>query len=272
MVANFVAGGAAVNVLARRAGAELIVVDVGVAGTVPAAQAAASGGRLLERRVRPGTADLVAGPAMTAADVLAAIAVGLDLAAELDAAGVDVVAVGEMGIANTTSASAVTAALTGRAPADVTGRGTGLDDAALAAKVELIERALARARPDARDPLGVLRELGGLEIAGLVGLVVGLAAARRPVVLDGFITGAAAFVAAGIAPALVPRLIAGHRSPEPGHAVILDALGLRPVLDLELRLGEGSGAAIALGVLDAAIAIRDGMATFDEAGVDGRDG
>jgi nicotinate-nucleotide--dimethylbenzimidazole phosphoribosyltransferase len=279
MVANFVAGGAAISVLAARASASVVVLDVGVAGpepmvaeraTEPAAEAAepsAAPARLLVRRVRPGTRDLVAEPAMSPGEARAAIEIGLDLAAELVAGGADVVGLGEMGIGNTTSASAVTAALTGRAPAEVTGRGTGVDDARLAAKIRLIERALDRARCSPDDPFGVLCELGGLELAGLVGLALGVAAAGRPVLLDGFITGAAALVAARLAPDLPRRLLAAHRSVEPGHRVILDGLGLAPILDLDLRLGEGTGAALALHMLDAAVAVRDRMATFEEAGV-----
>ncbi len=177
-----------------------------------------------------------------------------------------------MGIGNTTAASALVAALTG-SPVDlVTGRGTGVDDAGRAHKVAVIESALARHAPDPADPLGVLAAVGGLEIAALVGVIVAAAAGRVPVVLDGFITGAAALVATAIQPAIAPRLIAAHRSVEPGHAVVLDRLGLRPLLDLDLRLGEGTGAALAMGLVVAAVAIRDGMATFESAMVTDRSG
>jgi nicotinate-nucleotide--dimethylbenzimidazole phosphoribosyltransferase len=188
---------------------------------------------------------------------------------ELVAGGLDVLAVGEMGIGNTTAASALAAAFTALPVEDVTGRGTGLDDAGWARKISAIRRALTLHEPSAEDPLGVLASVGGLEIAALVGAILAAGAARVPIVLDGFITGAAALVAARIQPAIVQRCLASHRSVEPGHAVVLDALDLRPLLDLELRLGEGTGAAVALGLLAAAVAMRDGMATFEGAGVDG---
>jgi nicotinate-nucleotide--dimethylbenzimidazole phosphoribosyltransferase len=274
MVANFLAGGAAISVLARLIGASLVVVDAGVAGLRP------SGGR--EPRPAPdvrfrslgrerGTADLSVGPAMSRAEALDAVDTGLALAADLAERRTALIAVGEMGIGNTTAAAALTAVLCGARPEVVTGTGTGLDEAGRRHKVAIVERALAVNRPDPADPLGVLAAVGGLEIAVLVGVLLGAAAARVPVVLDGFITGAAALVAAGLAPDVAGRLIAGHRSAEPGHAVALERLGLRPLLDLELRLGEGTGAALALGLLDAAVALRDGMATFETAGVAGPD-
>jgi nicotinate-nucleotide--dimethylbenzimidazole phosphoribosyltransferase len=208
-------------------------------------------------------------PAMTRAEAIAAIDAGRSVATGLIDGGVDILAVGEMGIGNTTSASALAAVLTGRPPSEVTGRGTGLDEVAVAHKVAVIERALDRLRPDAKDPLGVLAAAGGLEIAALVGAILAAAEARIPVVLDGFITGSAALVAAAIAPALAPRLIASHVSAEPGHRIVLERLGLRPLLDLDLRLGEGSGAALALPLIRAACATLAEMATFDGAGVSG---
>jgi nicotinate-nucleotide--dimethylbenzimidazole phosphoribosyltransferase len=269
MVANFVAGGAAITALAPLVRARVVVLDVGIAGPIPGGGAGA-GATLRSRRIRAGTADLAVGPAMTRAEAEAAIGEGLALAAEAADAGVGLLATGEMGIGNTTAASAVVAALTGRRVADVTGRGAGLDDEGLAHKVATIEAALDRDDLDAADPLDVLAAVGGLEIAALVGLIAGAAAARIPLVLDGFITGAAALVVAALQPAVAPRLLAAHRSTEPGHAVVLDRLGLRPLLELDLRLGEGSGAALALGLLDAAVAIRDGMASFASAGVSER--
>jgi nicotinate-nucleotide--dimethylbenzimidazole phosphoribosyltransferase len=207
---------------------------------------------------------------MPVADARRAIATGIDLVDSIaDRDGLDVLGVGEMGIGNTTAASAVVAALTGLPPARLTGRGTGVDDAAFARKVAAIELALAINHPEPTDPVGVLAAVGGLEIAMLVGLVLGAAARRIPVVLDGFITGAAALVAAGLQPAVGPRLIASHRSTEPGHAVVLDRLERRPYLDLGLRLGEGTGAALLIGLLDAATRARDEMATFASAGVAG---
>ncbi|GIW13185.1 MAG: nicotinate-nucleotide--dimethylbenzimidazole phosphoribosyltransferase [Tepidiforma sp.] len=263
MVANFVAGGAGINVLARRAGAQVVVVDMGVRGP-----AAASG--VLDRRLGSGTRNMLREPAMTRAQAEAAIATGRELAGQLAAGGTELLLTGEMGIGNTTAASAVTAALTGRPPAEVTGRGTGLDDAALAHKVSVVERALALHRPEPGDPVGVLAAVGGFELGGLAGLVIGAAERRIPVVLDGFITGAAALLAAALAPSCRAYLIASHRSVEPGHGAILAVLGLEPLLDLGLRLGEGTGAALALQLIDAALAVRDEMATFDEAGVSER--
>ena len=207
---------------------------------------------------------------MQESEARTAIAIGIELVDRIAARdGLDVLGIGEMGIGNTTAASAVVAALTGLPVDQLTGRGTGVDDAVLAHKVSVIERALAVNRPDPSDPVGVLAAVGGLEIAGLVGLIIGAAARQVPVVLDGFITGAAALAAVALEPAIAPRIIASHRSPEPGHAVVLDRLGLRPYLDLGMRLGEGSGAALGIGLLDAACRIRDEMATFASAGVSG---
>jgi nicotinate-nucleotide--dimethylbenzimidazole phosphoribosyltransferase len=208
---------------------------------------------------------------MTREEALAAIAVGRDVVTGLIRDGGDLVALGEMGIGNTTAASAIVAALTGLPPATVTGRGTGVDDPGLQRKIAVIEAALALHELYRGDPIGVLAAVGGLEIAGLVGAMLAAAAARIPVVLDGFITGAAALVATGLAPNLPERLIAAHRSVEPGHAVVLDRLGLAPILQLDLRLGEGSGAALAIPVIRAAARICGEMATFEEAGVSGSD-
>jgi nicotinate-nucleotide--dimethylbenzimidazole phosphoribosyltransferase len=270
MVGNFCRGGAAINVLARLAGAQVVVVDVGVAGPIPETQASTdAGARLVTARVADGTRDMTLGPAMTRAEVSAAIEAGRSVVAELIAGGADVLAVGEMGIGNTTAASALVAAMTGRPASEVTGRGTGLDEIAVRHKVSVIEAALDRHRPEAADPVGVLAAVGGLEIAALVGAILAGAESNVPVVLDGFITGAAAVVASAIAPAVSARLIASHRSPEPGHQVALERLGLEPLLDLDLRLGEGSGAAVALPLVRAATAILAGMATFDGAGVSG---
>jgi nicotinate-nucleotide--dimethylbenzimidazole phosphoribosyltransferase len=259
MVANFEGGGAAINVLARAAGARLVVVDVGVAGPGSAASS----------RIRAGTRDMTVEPAMTRDEVLAAIAAGRDVVRGLVADGCDAVALGEMGIGNTTAASALVAALAGVPPGQVTGRGTGLDDDAVRHKVAVIEAAIARHEPSANDPVGTLAAVGGLEIAALVGAMLAAAEAHIPVVLDGFITGAAALVAAAIAPTLGPRLIASHRSAEPGHRVVLERLRLEPLLDLDLRLGEGSGAALALPLLRASTLLLAEMATFESARVSG---
>ena len=270
MVANFVAGGAAINVLAAAAGASLIVVDVGVALRIPRVRRhRARGGRLIRARIADGTADMTEGPAMGRAEALRAIGVGLRLVEELRAAGgLDLIGVGEMGIGNTTAASALVAGLTGEPVERVTGRGTGIDDDVRARKVLAIERALEVNRPDPADPIGMLAAVGGFEIATLVGLMLGAAAAQVPVVLDGFITGAAALVGAALQPS-PPRLIAAHRSAEPGHSIVLERLGLRPYLELDLRLGEGSGAALVVGMLVTACRIRDEMATFGSAEVSG---
>jgi nicotinate-nucleotide--dimethylbenzimidazole phosphoribosyltransferase len=269
MVANFAAGGAAINVLSRAAGADLVVVDVGVAGVVPLPQVTVA--RVVSARVAAGTRDFSLEPAMTMAETFAAIEVGRRIAAEAIASDCDLLGVGEMGIGNTTAASAVVAVLLGRPAADVTGRGTGLDDAGVHRKAAIIDAALALHQPDSRRPVDVLATVGGLEIAALVGAILEAADRRVPVVLDGFITGAAALVASRLAPDLPSRLIASHRSAEPGHRIVLDALGLEPVLDLGLRLGEGSGAALAIPVISAALRVLGEMATFEDAGVADRD-
>ena len=261
MVTNFLRGGAAINVLARQAGARVAIVDVGVATDL------ADQLGLISRKVAYGTADLTKGPAMTAEQATQAIQVGLDVLAAEYEAGLDLVATGDMGIGNTTSSSAIIAALTGLPPVRVIGRGTGVDEAGLARKVEAVEAALAVNRPDPKDAFDVLRKVGGFEIAGLVGVIIGAASRRVPVVIDGFISGAAAVIAAGIAPGVKPYLIASHRSVEIGHSAMLDLLGLQPIFDLGLQLGEGTGAALAFNVVDAAARILNEMATFAEAGV-----
>ena len=270
MVANFVAGGAAINVLAETVGARVVVLDAGVARPIPPVAAdPVRGGRLVSARVRAGTADMTVEPAMTRDEALAALDAGRRLVAEMRAepAGLDLLGVGEMGIGNTTAASALAAVFTGAAVESVTGRGTGIDEAGRRHKVAVIEAAIALHRPDVTDPIGVLSVVGGLEIAALVGVIVEAAVAGIPVVLDGFISTAAALVACALQPAVAPRLIAGHRSSEPGHRIVLEHLGLAPVVELDLRLGEASGAALAMSIVVAAVAIRDGMATFDSAGV-----
>ena len=269
MVANFIGGGAAINVLAAQAGASLTILDVGVAGAIPDVHPGPRGGRVVQARIRPGTADMTEGPAMSRATALQAIELGMVVVDDLRASGLDIVGVGDMGIGNTTSAAAIVAAMTGATPAEVTGHGTGIDDAARARKVAVIEQGLARNVPDRADPIGVLAAVGGLEIAALVGVILGAVAARIPVLLDGFITGAAALVAVAMAPGSADRLIAAHQSVERGHAIVLDRLGLRPLFDLDLRLGEGTGAALALQLVHAAVGIRDEMATFAGAAVAG---
>jgi nicotinate-nucleotide--dimethylbenzimidazole phosphoribosyltransferase len=250
MLLAFAGGQAAICVLAREAGARLVVADLGVRAEVehPA---------VLDRRVRAGTANATRGPAMSREEAERAIAAGIGLADD------GIVALGDMGIANTTAAGALTACLLERDPAAVCGRGTGVDDAGLERKVAAVRRALAVNEPSPGDPLGALAAVGGLEIGALAGLVLGCAARRTPVLVDGFITAAAALVAVRLQPRCADILIAAHRSPEPGHGAILDALGLDPLLDLGMRLGEGSGAALALPLVAAALAVLSDMATLE---------
>jgi nicotinate-nucleotide--dimethylbenzimidazole phosphoribosyltransferase len=261
MVANLSAGGAVVNALAAQTGARVVVVDVGVAADLTGTPG------VLHRAVRRGTADLSTGSAMTRSQALDAVETGIAVAEELVEQGARCLLTGDMGIANTTASAALVAAMLGRDPAAVTGRGTGVDDAVLAHKTDVVRRALALHRPDPADPLGVLADLGGLEHAALVGVVLAASAARVPVVLDGVIAGAAALVAAALHPQAVVACVAGHRSTEPGHAAALAALGLRPLLDLDLRLGEGSGAVLALPLVQGAVRVLRDVATFDSAGV-----
>jgi nicotinate-nucleotide--dimethylbenzimidazole phosphoribosyltransferase len=271
MVANLCAGGAAINVLARQAGARVVVVDVGVANPLDA-ERLGSGDELRRLRVRDGTADLSTGPAMSIADARAALDAGAVVAASLVADGARCLITGEMGIANTTPAAALVAALTGRPAAEVTGRGTGIDDAVLAKKVEVVTRAIAlhRAAIDA-GPLHALAAVGGLEIAALAGFVVGGAAARVPVIVDGLIADAALLVADALVPGAAAVCVAGHRSAEPGAAAALAHLGAAALLDLDLRLGEGTGACLALPLVEAAARVLREMATFDAAGVTDKD-
>jgi nicotinate-nucleotide--dimethylbenzimidazole phosphoribosyltransferase len=257
MVANFVRGGAAINVIARQVGARVHVVDVGVATPIDDLEG------VHHRNVRPGTADLSAGPAMTSGEARAALDVGAELAAQLVAGGHDLLVTGEMGIGNTTPSAALVAAFTGRPAVDVTGRGTGIDDATLAHKAGVVARAAARTAAYL-DPVSVLSEVGGLEIAALAGFVVGGAAARVPVVVDGVIACAALLVAEALAPGTRDLVIAGHRSAEPAARVVLEQLDLRPLLELDLRLGEGTGACLAVPLVQTAARIMAEMATFDD--------
>ena len=263
MVANFLASGAAVNAIAAQAGAAVCVVDVGVATNLPTAQG------LLSRKVRPGTADMTEGPAMTLEEARLAVETGIKVAADLVDEGNRCLITGDMGIANTTASATLIAVFTGSTPALVTGRGTGIDDPTWARKVEVVRRALDLHRCDPASPLETLAAVGGLEHAALAGFILGGAARRVPVLLDGVIACAAAVAARAFAPQVTDYLIGGHLSTEPGALRALDALGLQPLLDLGMRLGEGSGAVLALPVVAAAARVLRDMATFDSAGVSG---
>jgi nicotinate-nucleotide--dimethylbenzimidazole phosphoribosyltransferase len=261
MVYNFLRGGAGINVLARHVGAEVEVVDIGVNHDFEPDIG------LIVRKVAYGTRNLAQEPALTREEAARAVWVGVERVQEALAAGVDALAAGDMGIGNTTPAAALGALLTGRPVAAVTGRGTGIDDTAMRHKMGVINRALSLHRPDPNDPLGALAAVGGLEIAGIAGLILGAAAARRPLLLDGFIATAGALVAARLAPAVTEYLIATHCSVEPGHQIMLDSLGLSPLLKFQMRLGEGTGAALGMGLLEAGLKIYREMATFADAGV-----
>lgn len=261
MVDNFLRGGAGVNALGRLVGARVVVVDVGVASELDAHP------ELIQEKVARGTANLAEGPAMSREEACRALAVGIAVVDKQIESGLDIVGTGDMGIGNTTASSAICAAITGEPVAAITGRGTGIDNAQLAHKVAIIERGLAINRPDPHDPLDVLAKVGGLEIAGLAGVMLGAAARRVPVVVDGFISGAAALIATGLAPNLKDYLIPSHVSAEHGHRSMLRHMGLKPLLDLDMRLGEGTGAALGIFLAEASIRLLAEMATFDEAGV-----
>jgi nicotinate-nucleotide--dimethylbenzimidazole phosphoribosyltransferase len=261
MVANFLAGGAVVNAFARQVGASVTVVDVGVAATLDPAAG------LLDRKVRAGTRDFTAGPALTRDEVEAAIAVGAEVAQSLVDGGARALLTGDMGIANTTPSAALIAAFTGAGADAVTGRGTGVDDETYARKVAVVAAGLDRHRPDPADPVGVLAAFGGLEHAALAGFMLSAAARRVPVLLDGVIAVSAALAAAAYAPPSVDAMVAGHRSAEPGATVALAHLGLTPLVDLGLRLGEGTGALLALPIVAGAVRVLHEVATFDSAGV-----
>ncbi|MGW4077628.1 nicotinate-nucleotide--dimethylbenzimidazole phosphoribosyltransferase [Streptomyces asiaticus] len=261
MVANFLGGGAVCNAFAGQVGAEVCVVDVGVASDLPSTPG------LLPRKVRAGTGDFTVGPALTREEVLRAIEVGIETARDLVAAGNKALLTGEMGIANTTVSAALVAIYTGADPAEVTGRGTGINDEMHARKIDVVRRGLELHQPDPADPIGVMSAFGGLEHAAITGLLLGGASLRTPVILDGVSAGAAALVARAIAPEVLAACIAGHRSAEPGHVAALNKLGLRPLVDLDLRLGEGTGALLALPVVQSAARAMHEVATFDSAGV-----
>ena len=265
MVLNFVNGGAGINALARVSGARVVVVDMGVAGDLGPL---AAEGKILSRRIGAGTGNMAVGPAMSREDAIRSVEAGIEVALML-AAETDLFATGDMGIANTTPSSAIVSVMTGAAAADVTGRGTGIDDAGLSLKVAVIEKALAVNRPDPDDALDVLAKVGGFEIGGIAGLILGAASLRKPVLVDGFISTAGALIAQELAPRAADYMIAAHKSVEAGHRIALQKLGKEPLLDLGLRLGEGTGAALAMSIVEGAVRVLTEVATFEEAAVSG---
>ena len=261
MVYNFLRGGAGINVLARHIGVRVIVVDMGVgSGFEPHPG-------LICRKIDFGTSNMAKGPAMTRQQAMEAITAGIEIVKAEIAKGLDIIGTGDMGIGNTAASSAICAAITGEPVEKVTGRGTGVNDKQLAHKIEVIQKALAVNQPNPRDPLDVLAKVGGFEIGGLAGVILGAAAHHIPIVLDGFISGAAALIATELSPLAKDYLIAAHNSAEAGHRILLRYLGLAPLLNLKMRLGEGTGAALGIFLAEAAVKILTQMATFDEAGV-----
>ena len=267
MVLNFLHGGAAINVLARQAGAATHIVDIGVASDFDPSLPG-----LWRRKIAYGTRNMAKEPAMTSAQAEQALACGMEVLAEIAEKGLDVIATGDMGIGNTTSSAAIVAVMAGLPVDKVTGRGTGLDDAGLLRKIQVIQQAIAVNQPDPNDPMDVLCKVGGLEIAGLAGVMIAAAARRIPVAVDGFISTAAAMIGVGLVPDVRHYLFGAHRSVEIGHQVMHRYLGLTPLLNLNLRLGEGTGAVLAFHLLEAACRLLREMATFDEAGVSDKAG
>ena len=261
MVLNFLHGGAAINIISRQVGARVVIVDMGVAAKLEVNPG------LISRRIAPGTQDMSKGPAMTTEQAKQALEAGIEIVTAEIRKGLDIVGTGDMGIGNTTASSAICAVMTGKTAAEVTGRGTGLDEKQLQHKIAIINESIALNKPEASKPLEVLAKVGGFEIGGLAGVILGAAANRVPVVIDGFISGAAALIAAGICPQSKDYMIAGHCSVEPGHRIMLQHLGLKPLLDLEMRLGEGTGGALAMSLAETSVRILSEMATFSEAGV-----
>jgi len=268
MVRNFINGGAGISAMARVADAEVVVVDMGVASDL---DHLVEQGLLISRKARPGTFDMSVGPAMTREEAAQSVEAGIELALEL-ADTTQIFGTGDMGIGNTTPSSAIVASITGSDPKEVTGRGTGIDDEQLTHKIEVIERSLHVNKPDPRDPLDVLAKVGGFEIGGIAGLILGAASARRPVVIDGFISTAGALIAHGLHPMAADYMIAAHLSVERGHRIALDYLGKKPLMQLDLRLGEGTGAALAMTLVEAAYRILTEVATFEEAAVSTAEG
>lgn len=271
MVFNFLRGGAGINVLARHAGAEVVVIDIGVdydftkAGDSPLK--GGLGGLFISKKVVSGTRNIRKGPAMTKDEAVQCIEVGIALAYEYANKGYKLFCTGDMGIGNTTPSSAIAAVLTARPVSEVTGKGTGISDGSLKNKIKVIEDVISLNKPDPADPLDVLAKVGGAEIGGIAGLIIGAAANRIPVVIDGFISTAGALIAYCMEPRTKDYMFAAHNSVEIGHKAMLEKIGLRPILDLDLRLGEGTGAALAMLMIEAGLKIYKEMATFGEAGV-----
>jgi nicotinate-nucleotide--dimethylbenzimidazole phosphoribosyltransferase len=263
MVLNFVNGGAAMSVLTRHEGMELHVVDVGVAADLPDVP------NIIKRKVAYGTKNMAKGPAMSLEEAVKALEVGIEIAEEVINNGVGIIAIGEMGIGNTSPSTAIVAAFSKLPVKDVIGRGTGVSEERMGIKIAAIERALAVNQPDPEKPLELLAKIGGLEIAGLTGVILACAARQIPVVIDGFISGAAALVAAALVPNAKEYMLGSHLSQEPGHRVMLEHLGLKPILLMNMRLGEGTGAALAMNIVDASLKILHEMATFSQAGISG---
>jgi nicotinate-nucleotide--dimethylbenzimidazole phosphoribosyltransferase len=263
MVHTFVMGGAGINVFARLVGARVVVVDMGVAGDL---SNLAQDGKIISKRIAAGTRNFARGPAMTRDEAIRSVEAGIEIALSLEPA-TDIFGTGDMGIGNTTASSAIVSLFSGAPVADVTGRGTGIDDEQRRHKIETIEKAIALNQPDPQDPLDVLAKVGGFEIGGIAGLILGAASTRKPVLVDGFISTAGALIAARLASPACDYMIASHRSMEQGHRIALDCLGKNPLLDLDLRLGEGTGAALAMNLVEAAARILTEVATFEEAAV-----
>ncbi|MDO9350452.1 MAG: nicotinate-nucleotide--dimethylbenzimidazole phosphoribosyltransferase [Deltaproteobacteria bacterium] len=261
MVYNFLRGGAGINVLARLVGARVVVADLGVASKMEKHR------DLVDKKVAIGTQNMAKGPAMSREEAIRSIEAGIELVEDALPKGLDILGTGDMGIGNTTPSSAITAVFTGADITTVTGRGTGLNDEGLRGKVKVIQKALEINRPDPRDAIDVLSKVGGFEIGGIAGVILAGARYKIPVVIDGFISGAAALIATSLAPQVKPYLIAAHQSVEQGHKIILEYLGLKPLLNLDLRLGEGTGAALGIFLVEASLKVLNEMATFAEAGV-----
>lgn len=270
MVYNFISGGAGINVLAKHAGARVVVVDMGVAEELKAQNAKHTTHNFINKKIAFGTRNMIKGPAMSRQEAIRSIESGIEILEEEAANGIDIIGTGEMGIGNTTASSAITAVFTGEPVEDVTGRGAGLDDGSLKHKIDIIKMGLRVNRPDPADPIDVLAKVGGFEIGGLAGIIIAAAGKNKPVLIDGFISGAAALLAYRLEPKVKDYMIAAHCSVERGHKIILKHLGLKPIFDFDLRLGEGTGAALGINIAEAAVKILTGMATFKSAKVSQR--